>query len=72
MSKSVVYTFPFCKLFMLDVLIVHLEAPQEVVVLGDSRAIRQNIPQGRGEATCRSEHACSHLIGLLRQVWLFL
>lgn len=72
MSRIVVYTFPSCKLFMLDVLIVHLEAPQEVVVLGDSRAVRQNIPQSCGEAACRSEHARSHLIGLLRQVWLFL
>lgn len=72
MSRSAVYTFPFCKMLVLDVLVVHLEAPQEVVVLGDSRAVRQDIPESCGEATGRSEHAGSHLVGLLRQVWLFL
>lgn len=71
-GRSAVHTFPFCKMLLLDVLIVHMEAPQEVVVLGDGRAVRQDVPESRGEAACRSEHACSHLMGLLRQVRLFL
>jgi len=59
-------------MLLLDVLVVHLEAPQEVMVLGNSRAVRQDIPESRGEAARRSEHAGSHLIRLLRQVRLFL
>lgn len=59
-------TFPPAEVPVLQVVIVHLQALQEVVLLGNGEAISEGITDGTAEGAGRGEQASPQIMGFQR------